>query len=209
MGKLLNELKYSFFLIVRPFKGFWELKAEKKGSLKSMAVILLLVAAVSIFSRQSTGYLFSDVDRVSLNIPFEVSKILAIFILWCASNWCLTTLMDGEGRFSEICIATSYALIPYIIIQPLLILLSNYLIISEGNFYKSIMQLMIVWIAFLLFTSVCVTQQYSVVKTFITIIVVIIGMGIISFICLLFFDLIGQVFGFIYSVLSEFKYRIK
>ena len=42
--------------------------------------------------------------------------VAAPFALWTISNWCLTTLFDGEGSYKDIFIATCYSLMPLVII---------------------------------------------------------------------------------------------
>ena len=35
MGTMLKELRYSLYLTTHPFKGFWEIKHENRGSLRT------------------------------------------------------------------------------------------------------------------------------------------------------------------------------
>ena len=43
---LFEKLKFSTYVIFHPFKGFWELKKEKKGKAVKIIVSLLAVAVV-------------------------------------------------------------------------------------------------------------------------------------------------------------------
>lgn len=44
MGTLLKELRYSLYVTVHPFKGYWEIKHERKGSLRTAGILLTLTS---------------------------------------------------------------------------------------------------------------------------------------------------------------------
>lgn len=60
--KLLKELKYSLYIMIHPFDGFYDLKFEKRGSMKSAGILYLLFVLSVIIKRQLTGYLFNPND---------------------------------------------------------------------------------------------------------------------------------------------------
>lgn len=59
MSALLKELRYSLYLIVHPFKGFWEIKHERKGSLRTAVLWLILYVLTTVLSGFCTAYLFN------------------------------------------------------------------------------------------------------------------------------------------------------
>lgn len=208
MSQLAKELKYSLYLTVHPFKGFWEIKHEKQGSLKTGSILLTLFILLSIAKEFYTGYLFNTTGGLNFNIYQSVGTTLLLFFLWCISNWCLTSLFDGEGTFKDICTATAYALVPMIIIQLILIPLSNMIALQEASFYTAILNLGLIWSGFLIFTGTLVTHQYSVKKTVLIMICTIFGMCIMSYIILLFFNLIQQIAGFASTFWKELMLRM-
>ena len=127
---VLKQLKYSFTLIFHPFDGFWDLKHEKRGSVAAALVIVALLCVQQVFKTQFTGFIYNPYyDGVSLNVFKECAIVIATFFLWCIANWSLTTLMDGEGTFGDIVMASGYAMTPFFLIGFPLIFLSN--IMSE------------------------------------------------------------------------------
>ena len=124
MGTLLKELRYSLYVTVHPFKGYWEIKHERKGSLRTAGILLTLYILVSVLSGYCTSYLFNPAGGVNFSIYKSVATTLGLFFLWCIASWCLTSLYDGEGRFTDILKATAYALVPVTLIQCILIPLS-------------------------------------------------------------------------------------
>lgn len=206
--EVIRSLNYSFHLIFHPFDGFWDLKHEKRGNLKAAIAIVLMLCVTYILRRQLTGFLFNGANLLRLNIFIEFTSVLIPFILWCVANWCLTTLMDGEGSFRDIIITTAYALAPLVIINIPLILFSNVITSQEGAFYYFFDSLSVIWTGSLIVLGTMVVHQYSLAKTILTSICIVIGMGLIIFIALLFFSLLQQMISFVYIIVQEFTLRL-
>lgn len=202
-----QELKFSLHVITHPFNGFWDLKHEKKGSIRMMWTLLIATFAVQILGKQLTGYLFNNGDPLKLNILAELAQFALLFLLWCTANWCLTSLMDGEGSYKDICMATAYALVPYIVLQIPAILLSNILSGREEAVYSLLISLSYLWTGFLLFFGMMVTHQYTLLKSIITAILTLLGMAVIIFIGLLFMNLLNQMVGFFTNLYQEVSFR--
>lgn len=206
--KTLNSLKYSLHVIFHPFDGFWDLKHEKRGSLGAANIILFILVLTLILQRQLTGFIFNNNISEDLNIMVIFTEVIVTFLLWCIANWSLTSLMDGEGTFRDIYITTAYALVPMILIYLPLIPFSNILTTDEQQFYTFFFTLASVWTAFLLVTGTMVLHQYSLSKTLMTSILIIVGMCIIVFIGILFFSLIQQMVSFADTIYKELYLRI-
>jgi hypothetical protein len=204
----LRCMAYSFRLIYHPFDGFWDLKHEKRGSVKAANIILVILIFTLIMKRQLTGFIFNIYDPTKLNVFAEIFGVIAPFALWCIANWCLTTLMDGEGSFKDIWIASAYAMVPLILINIPLTIFSNFMTPEGMAFYHFFDKLAVVWMVMLIFFGNMTTHQYSISKTFFTCIFTIVGMGIIIFISLLFFYLIQQMMGFIVNLYREIAFRL-
>ena len=61
--RFIGRLKYAFYVIFHPFKGFWELKNEKRGSLGAGLTIFFVCMFSNILRGQFTGYLFNKYYR--------------------------------------------------------------------------------------------------------------------------------------------------
>ena len=135
LSRILKGLQYSLYLIFHPFKGFWDLKHEKKGNVYSAWVIVCLLSVLLILRRQFTGFILNFNKQNEMNVFVEILSVLAPLGLWCLSNWCITTLVDGEGSLKDIFITTAYALTPVVLINIPMLLLSNVMILEETVFY--------------------------------------------------------------------------
>lgn len=203
-----RALRYTFYLIFHPFNGFWDLKHEKRGNLSAANIIIILLIITYILKRQLTGFILNMNNLRELNIFSEIWSVVLPFVLWCVSNWCLTSLMDGEGSFKDIVIASAYALTPIIIINLPLIIVSNIITLEEAAFYDFFNILAGVWAGALMVFGTMTVHQYSLTKTLFTCVLIIAGMGVIIFIGLLFFSLIQEMYSFIYIIYREISFRL-
>ncbi|MBS5724507.1 MAG: YIP1 family protein [Clostridiales bacterium] len=203
-----EELLYAFHVIFHPFDGFWDLKHEKRGSVRSAFVILVITVLAFFYQTVGTGYIFGGEDANTANIFMTLLSVLVPLLLWVIANWCLTTLFDGEGSFSDVFVASCYALLPL----PLLIipstLLSNVLVAEEGTFITMINTVAFFWAGILLFFGMMITHDYSFGKSVVITVVTIVGMIFIMFIAVLFSTLITRMVSFVLSIVNEVQYRV-
>lgn len=202
---LINSLKYSFYVIFHPFKGFWDLKHERKGTVKSAGVLLALLIVVFTLRRQTAGFIFNYQTIQKTNIISEVLNIIIPVFLWCMANFAITTLMDGKGTLSDIFIITLYALVPLILVQIPVWAISHMITLDEKDLIYLIDAISILWSAFLLFIGLKSIHEFSALKTLITVAIAIVGMVVISFFALLFFSLIQQLYNFLLLVYMDIR----
>lgn len=205
---LKEELLYAFHVIVHPFDGFWDLKHEQRGSVRSGFVILLITIIVYFYNSIGKGYIFNPRPSTTFNIMGSISAVLAPLLLWTIANWCLTTLFEGEGSMGDIFTACCYCLTPL----PLLILpatiASNFLAANEGGLITMLQSFAYIWLGILLFFAMMVTHDYSVGKNILTCVASIVGMAFIMFIGILFSSLLAKIISFITNIIEEINYRI-
>ncbi|GAB6928632.1 hypothetical protein JCM10914A_26150 [Paenibacillus sp. JCM 10914] len=206
---MLREMtKHPFYVLLHPFQGFWDLKYENKGKLRVALVILLLLTVSTIVLRQFAGFVVNFNYPYDLNSIYELQNIVLPFFLWCVANWSLTTLMDGEGKFKEIVMASGYALLPLVLIRFSNTLISNVITLRESAFYYMLDTIAVLWFVWLLFIGIMTVHQYTVTKTIVTMLLTILVMGIITFLGLLFFSLLQEMLGFVLSIYTEISLRI-
>lgn len=196
-------LTFPFRLIVRPFDGFWDLKYEEKGRLTIAYIILFLLVIVQILRNQYVGFLYNHNDPRALNSINELKFIVVPFFLWCVSNWSVTVLMDGEGKFKEILTTTGYAVLPLIIVYVPTMIMSHFITVEEAAFYNFFNTAAVFWALWLLFVGLMTVHQYTPLMTIVTMGLTLIVMGIIIFIGLLTFSLVQQIQFFFETIYRE------
>ena len=202
---LWEEFLFGFHVIMHPFDGFWDLKHEKRGSVRGAFCILAFTIVAVMYNMVGSAYLFGGGQQINLLSPIMI--VLAPLLLWCVANWCLTTLFDGEGSFKDIFIATSYALLPLPLIYIPTTILTNFLSLSEAEFVTLFVAIAYIWTGALIFFGSMTTHGYSMGRNIAITLFTIIGMVFILFIILLFTNLIQRMVSFVSEIITEISYR--
>jgi len=195
-------------MVLHPIKAINELKHENKGSIGLSVIILVLYFVSQVFSYTETGYIFNYNRPERLSLPMVFATTVLPVLLWCVANWSICTLMDGEGKFSEIFISTSYSIMPLVVTTVPVALISKVLTLEEGPFLTIFSTFLTLWIAINLFVSSMVVHQYTFSKTVASMLLTVFGIAVILFLTVLLFSLFQQVYTFFATVTQEILFRI-
>ena len=201
-------LKYSLYVCTHPLDGFWDLTHEKRGSIGAANIIIGLAVVVEVLRLTLTNFQFVSINMEYFNSVIVAMRILLPVGLWTVANWSLTTLMDGKGRMFEIYMSVCYALTPYVIINAIMIVLSQIITFDEGAIYKVLAGFAIVWTALLLLAGMMMVHDYSLTKTIGSSLLTIVGMGIMVFIFVIFFSLVSDAIAYFVSLYKEILFRL-
>jgi len=202
-----QEILYAFHLIFHPFDGFWDLKHEKRGSLRGAFFFLALTIVTFTYNAVGRAYIFNPYNQYS-SILIQVIAILVPILLWVTANWCLTTLFDGEGSFKDIFTAVCYSLLPLPLLMIPAVLITNIITLTEAGMVNLIISFAWVWVGLLVFTGMMVTHDYTLGKNVLTCLGTIVGMAFIMFVALLFTGLLTKMVGFISQIYVEISARL-
>ncbi|MGN0752831.1 MAG: Yip1 family protein [Aristaeellaceae bacterium] len=206
--KYVSSMKYAKYVLFHPFDGFWDLTHEKRGSVGAATTYLALFLFTRVVQLMFTNFQFINAPLQYINVFEQVASILLPFLILCLSNWSMTTLFDGKGRFSDIYVVMCYALVPYTMIQLPLVLISNIITFDEAAFYTVLSSVSTIWCLGLIFIGLMQVHDYSPTKTLVFLIVTIVGLLIIIFLLLVFFSLLGDAASYFISLYREIAFRL-
>jgi len=203
---LWEEFLYAFHVIFHPFDGFWDLKHEKRGSVKGATLIFLITVLGYLYNSVGKGYLFNPYGGGS-NFFMEALGVFLPVILWVTANWCLTTLFDGEGSFKDIYVTTCYSLLPIPMMMIPCTMISNVVTLEEASLVNLVVSIGLIWALFLIFFGMMVIHDYSLGKNVLTTIGTVVGMAFIMFVAALFSSLLIKIVSFINQIIVELSLR--
>lgn len=203
-----STLRFPFYLLRHPFKGWEELKLEKKGSLLYANIFVALSFVVSIFQFQFIGFIFNMNRLDHMNILVLFGTTVGLCLLWTVSNWGVSTLHDGKGSFKEIWIFTAYSLLPLLLLSVPIVLVSNVLVMEEGAFLRMLQAISYLWFGVHFILAIRSVHQYSLKTTLLSILLSILGIALILIVVVLFISLFMQVFGFGSTLFQEIILRL-
>lgn len=202
-GKIKDQLLYLFYILRHPIQGFWGLKAEKRGSIKSASIILFITAISSIVSTLGGSYLKDS--KGSILSAFTIIFALFLFMI---CNMCFTSLMDGKGTLKDVYITISYASAPYALFMIPSTVLSYVLTTDELSILKLATTVVICWMVALIIIGSMTVHDYSFSKNLLVCGLTVVGILFLLFIVLLFINLSGQVISAVSNIITEINYRM-
>jgi len=205
---LKEEVLYAFHVIFHPFDGFWDLKHERRGSMKSAFVLLLFTIVAFFYKSVGTSYMHNPADAGYMSVVGNITAVVVPLLLWVIANWCFTTLFEGEGSMKDIFIATCYSLTPLPMLMIPAVVLTNFLTLDEAGIISLLNGFAFIWMGLLLILGTMLTHDYSLGKNVLTCIVTVVGMAFIMFIVILFSTLMTQIVGFISNIAVELSFRM-
>lgn len=201
-----EELLYAMHVIYHPFDGFWDLKHEKRGSVRAAVTIDIAVILVFFYNSVGRGYISNPFGSYQTIFSVLLSILVPLFLAVTA-NWCLTTLFDGEGSFKDVFVAISYSLVPLIFTMIIGTLFSNVALANELDMVNLIYNIGWIWTGMLVFFGLMVTHDYSMGKNIVMVLSTLLGMLVIMFVGILFSTLVQKMAGFVSNIIIEISYR--
>ncbi|MCL2003013.1 MAG: YIP1 family protein [Oscillospiraceae bacterium] len=202
-----DNLYYFRRTLTNPVDSFYEIRHREQGSVPLALVTVFAFSLCFTLDKIFAGFIVNTVDPRSVNGLTDLVSVFLLFGLFSVGNWSVTCLMNGEGRLKDILVVTGYSLMPLILTYIPAILISNVLAANEEVFYTVILGFGVAWTAILILMGIMTVHNYTLLKTLITLVITLVAMFLIIFLALLLFDLLNQVYGFFFSVYTEFSLR--
>ncbi|MBQ3484463.1 MAG: YIP1 family protein [Clostridia bacterium] len=209
MKKLFGKEKWAhlFYTVMHPSDGYYWIRHREKGSVGIAVLLVLFFGLCFSLNRLLASFVVSDVNVRTVNLLPELGGVVLMYLLLCVGNWSITCLMDGEGRFKDICIAVGYAMLPMIVTYILATIVSQFLAEGEQAFYTIIMGIGVAYTLIMALTGIMQVHNYTLGKTLLTLFLTLVAVFIIIFLVLLITNFVGQVIAFFQSIYTELIFR--
>ena len=209
MKKLFGKEKWAplFYTVMHPSDGYYWIRHREKGSVGIAVLLVLFFGLCFSLNRLLASFVVSDVNVRTVNLLPELGGVVLMYLLLCVGNWSITCLMDGEGRFKDICIAVGYAMLPMIVTYILATIVSQFLAEGEQAFYTIIMGIGVAYTLIMALTGIMQVHNYTLGKTLLTLFLTLVAVFIIIFLVLLITNFVGQVVAFFQSIYTELIFR--
>lgn len=193
--------------MMHPVDGFYEMKYEKNGRYSVALLNFFLIWISYAIFNQYGSVVVNQTNPLSYNALVDFGTVLTMFVLFCVSNWSVTSLMDGEGKIGEIAMAICYAMTPIILTFIPMTLFSHVMAEGETAFYFLVIGVATAYFVILVFAGIMTVHNFSPGKTMGIIFLTVIAMLIIVFLIMLLSTLWSQLYVFVYSIYIELSYR--
>lgn len=207
LGSAVGRINYCFYTLCHPFNGFYCLKHEKIGSMLLGFLQIIILGISSVLCSNASGYSFNYIDARYENIFFTFLTVILPYLLFTVANWCLITLFDGKGTYKDIVVFTGCSTIPMAIANFIYFVLSHICVADEAALMTVFTTIGTVWTLLLFFAATISIHDYTPAKALLSIVCTLLGIIIIVFIILFFYDVISQIISFVKMLYSDLSVR--
>lgn len=202
LSMYVQEMKDIWHVIFHPYEGFYRLK-ERKISLLMIAAILLLVIGLRLLSIYGMGFIYHPYDLSRVNVWLEIGMLIVPWATWIIANYLVSAVKGGEGRFREVLQASTYALVPYIVLMVPAIVFSNVVVLEERIIVDALISVMWVWIAVNFFIMTQVIHNFDFLETGKNVSITILTISVIWIFAVILSALSYNLFDFITQLYRE------
>ena len=205
--RLRQDMRLTKHILAHPFDTYQDIKHLKQSSWLTASLIFLSVLCVSVFEIYATGFIFQTVDINTFNLSVYIVTFLGSLGLFVFANYLVATITNGEGFFKDIYLSTAHALIPYVMITPILAILSNGLTYNELIVYQLLDGLRYVWSGVLIIFMIKEIHNYDVKALIKNILLTLFTMVMIVLMSFLLYILVSQFINYVESIIREVSIR--
>ncbi|MDC7235861.1 MAG: YIP1 family protein [Spirochaetales bacterium] len=205
----MKNLELALLLLFHPVDAFLRIKQEReeRGYLPGI-ILLALVMVIRVLQIHLTHFPLATLDPSDANLGSEMFKMVVPLVSWMIACFGVTTIMEGKMTFRETFTASSYSMLPFIVLVIPFTLLSRILSGGDAVFLNTLYSLMWSWIGILIFMNVQVLNEYGFWKT-----VFIVGLSFFGILLIwvsvgIAITLTNQFYQFIKDVVVEIVIRL-
>ncbi len=204
---IVSQVGYCFHMLRNPYDTCYGIKREKRASYLSALIVLVVFFALYVANKYFAGFLFKTAPDGTYELLNDFLVVFGVFALLTICCYLVCTITDGEAKFRDIVIGCAYALAPMLIFLPIRLVLTNVLTFNEEFFITLIDVVSIGWTALNVVLVLMYQNDYTLKKTFSTIILTLFCVLVVVALIVVLYMLISQLVDFVTSVYGEVVYR--
>lgn len=128
---IIRELLFMFKIPKNPIDAYYGIKREKKVSVLSSSILYGIFVIIYLADKYLRGYIFSGVTNGRYSVIKDTAAIIGILTLFILCHYLICSISEGEASFKNVYCGVIYSLTPYILLRPVVIVLTHLLTDSE------------------------------------------------------------------------------
>lgn len=199
---------YMKMMLRNPFDELYDLKKKNHGSVQSATAIFVFAFIIYLVDMFGRSFSFRMVDTKNTALLSVAVMFLVPAFLWVIGNYMISAINDGEGTLRSVYVGTAYALTPYVVLGPIVILSTYVLTLNEAVIVHYLWAIAILWSAALICIAVKEIHNYTVKETVKIILLTLFFMIMAVIVCVILFLIGQQVVIFVQDIISEVTYHV-
>ena len=202
-----EKVKIFFNGFIHPFDSYNLIRYKDKGSLVIAIVMTILYFVSSVLSVLLSDFRYTSFDASSYSSLFQLVKSVGLILIFAVTNWGISVLLQGIGKFKHVYIVTAYSVLPIIIYNFISIPISHLLTTPTSSLMSGMSIIAMAWTGIILTVGLMVIHNFTFPRFLASVVVGLFFMLLIVLILFIFGILITQLGSFIVTVLLEVIYR--
>lgn len=202
----MDGLKTALMIMFHPIRGFTVIKEKREDFNYTPTLILFILILMARFiDIYYTHYPLSKLNPRETNLWTEFARMLIPLFTWTIGCYAMTTINEGKTVLKEQLASTAYAMLPYIVLTPIIALLSHFMSAKNSGLFYRLQFIKWAWVIILFFISTATMNEYKFWKTVGVCMLGILSVVIIWLLIGLFYSLGDQIVVFAKELVSEIK----
>ena len=206
---LINQLLFIFKIPKNPMDAYYGIKRENKVSVKSASVLYIIFIIIYLADKYLRGYIFSTITIGQYSVLKDAVTIIGILLLSFLAHYLICSITEGEASIKNVYCAIVYSLMPYILLRPIVILLTHILTDSEVFLINFINVIIYACTVALLIVMVNELNNYKAKETVKCIFWTLFAFFVAIVVLFILYVMSKQTVEFIAQIWSEVIYRVQ
>lgn len=207
-NNFIDDFMYSFRFMKKPADTAYGIAAEGREGWLMPSLLLLIFTAEFVINKYTCGFLMKNVMDGRYEILSDIGMIIAVVAAVTICTYLVCTINEGEGTVKKIYTFICYSLTPYIVLTPVIYILSHVLTNNEMFLPAMLSVLTYGWIAVIAFIGLKEVNNFTVIQTIRVIFLTLFAALILALLIFIIYVLWAQVFGFIGEIIGEGVYLL-
>lgn len=206
---LIKELLFLFKIPKNPMDAYYGMKRENKVSVKSASILYAIFIVIYLADKYLRGYIFSGITVGQYSIIKDAAIIIGVFILIVLCHYLICSITEGEASLKNVYCAIVYSLMPYILLRPIVIILTHVLTDSEVFIINFLNVIIYTCSIALLIVMVNELNNYKAKETAVCIFWTLFAFFVAIVVLFILYVMTKQTAQFIAQIWSEVIYRVQ
>lgn len=206
--RVSEQLGFLKTFITHPIDSSYEIKKKRGGSVLTATVLYALLIVVYLWDYLYRGFIFNPTTGTDVSVPVILAVLVIPVGLWVIGSYLIGTIRDGEGSVEGVYVSTAYAMLPYIIGGPIVLLLTYVLSSNEAFIFQFFHTVLLAWCVVNLFLTTREIHNYEIKETVINMLITLffIIMAIVA--CVILYLIWLSVWDYVSQVFGEVRFRV-
>lgn len=207
-NRTVSNLQYAMYYMKHPVDGAYGIANEGRANWIASTLILVVFIIEFVVNKYTCGFLMKTVMEGRYEIFSDIGTVLVVMIALTACTYLVCTINDGEGTVKKLYTMFCYTLIPYVVLTPLVYLLSHVFTGNEAVLLSMLNILIYGWIAVIGFVGLKEVNNFKMTETVKIVFLTVFTVLIMALLIFIIYVLWAQVFEFISAIFGEVVYRL-